>query len=111
MALNPIIKFTTLFGLLAVELAIEMPSAWWRTALGIRLVCRGRRVYLAIVLRHANRIACGGIPQQTAAPISVPGNERLRSQECQVASRAQPRFLSHAAQPRRFSPCGPRGRP
>jgi K(+)-stimulated pyrophosphate-energized sodium pump len=27
-ALNPIIKFTTLFGLLAVELAIEVPSGW-----------------------------------------------------------------------------------
>jgi K(+)-stimulated pyrophosphate-energized sodium pump len=27
-ALNPIIKFTTLFGLLAVELAIEMPTGW-----------------------------------------------------------------------------------
>ena len=26
MALNPIIKFTTLFGLLAVELAIEIPN-------------------------------------------------------------------------------------
>ncbi len=31
-ALNPIIKFTTLFGLLAVELAIDMPSAWWCAA-------------------------------------------------------------------------------
>jgi K(+)-stimulated pyrophosphate-energized sodium pump len=29
-ALNPIIKFTTLFGLLAVELAIDIPSLWWR---------------------------------------------------------------------------------
>ena len=28
MALNPVIKFTTLFGLLAVELAITMPRAW-----------------------------------------------------------------------------------
>ena len=27
-ALNPVIKFTTLFGLLAVELAITMPRAW-----------------------------------------------------------------------------------
>ena len=31
-ALNPIIKFSTLFGLLAVELAIRLPSGW-RTAL------------------------------------------------------------------------------
>jgi K(+)-stimulated pyrophosphate-energized sodium pump len=26
-AMNPVIKFTTLFGLLAVELAIEMPNS------------------------------------------------------------------------------------
>ncbi|MEX0611199.1 MAG: sodium-translocating pyrophosphatase [Pirellulales bacterium] len=35
-ALNPIIKFTTLFGLLAVELAIEMETGWriaWATGL------------------------------------------------------------------------------
>jgi K(+)-stimulated pyrophosphate-energized sodium pump len=35
-ALNPIIKFTTLFGLLAVEMAIEMPQMWrlvWATLL------------------------------------------------------------------------------
>ena len=110
-ALNPIIKFTTLFGLLAVELAIGMPSALVARGLGVRFVCRGGRVYLAIVLWHANRIACGGIPQQTSSAIPAPGNEWLRTQECQVAGRAQPRFLSHAARPRRFSPCGPRRRP
>ncbi|HLK88927.1 MAG TPA: sodium-translocating pyrophosphatase [Polyangia bacterium] len=33
-ALNPVIKFTTLFGLLAVELAITMPRAW---SLGLAL--------------------------------------------------------------------------
>jgi K(+)-stimulated pyrophosphate-energized sodium pump len=35
-ALNPIIKFTTLFGLLAVELAIDLPTEWrlgWATGL------------------------------------------------------------------------------
>jgi K(+)-stimulated pyrophosphate-energized sodium pump len=31
-AMNPIIKFTTLFGLLAVELAIELPVATSRMA-------------------------------------------------------------------------------
>jgi K(+)-stimulated pyrophosphate-energized sodium pump len=34
-AMNPIIKFTTLFGLLAVELAIELPAATARTAAAI----------------------------------------------------------------------------
>jgi len=34
-AMNPIIKFTTLFGLLAVELAIEIPNISWMIAIGI----------------------------------------------------------------------------
>ena len=34
-ALNPVIKFTTLFGLLAVEIAITMQSQGWKTAIGI----------------------------------------------------------------------------
>jgi K(+)-stimulated pyrophosphate-energized sodium pump len=33
--MNPVIKFTTLFGLLAVELAIELPAATAHTAAGI----------------------------------------------------------------------------
>lgn len=35
-ALNPIIKFTTLFGLLAVELSVELPKIW---SVGIAVVC------------------------------------------------------------------------
>ncbi len=34
-ALNPVIKFTTLFGLLAVEIAVTMQSQSWKTAIGI----------------------------------------------------------------------------
>jgi K(+)-stimulated pyrophosphate-energized sodium pump len=34
-ALNPVIKFTTLFGLLAVEIAITMQSEGWKTAIGV----------------------------------------------------------------------------
>jgi K(+)-stimulated pyrophosphate-energized sodium pump len=34
-AMNPVIKFTTLFGLLAVELAIELPAATAHTAAAI----------------------------------------------------------------------------
>ena len=37
-AMNPIIKFTTLFGLLAVEIAVEMqkanPTSWWHYVFG-----------------------------------------------------------------------------
>ncbi|HSB36076.1 MAG TPA: sodium-translocating pyrophosphatase, partial [Thermoanaerobaculia bacterium] len=34
-AMNPIIKFTTLFGLLAVELAVTLPVTWSRTLAGL----------------------------------------------------------------------------
>jgi len=33
-ALNPVIKFTTLFGLLAVQIAVTMPSQGVKTAIG-----------------------------------------------------------------------------
>ncbi len=33
-ALNPVIKFTTLFGLLAVEIAVTMQSQGWKTGIG-----------------------------------------------------------------------------
>ena len=33
-AMNPVIKFTTLFGLLAVEIAVTMPDTWVRPAVG-----------------------------------------------------------------------------
>ena len=35
MAMNPIIKFATLFGLLAVELALEMPPCSGRSLLAV----------------------------------------------------------------------------
>ena len=52
-AINPIIKFTTLFGLLAVELAITDADA---DAADLRrdAVCRGAGVRVAIVLQDAN---------------------------------------------------------
>ncbi|HXA44972.1 MAG TPA: sodium/proton-translocating pyrophosphatase, partial [Candidatus Angelobacter sp.] len=33
-ALNPVIKFTTLFGLLAVEMAVTMSNQWLKLAIG-----------------------------------------------------------------------------
>jgi len=36
-AMNPVIKFTTLFGLLAVELAEHLPSAGWRYVIALAL--------------------------------------------------------------------------
>ena len=52
-ALNPIIKFTTLFGLLAVEMAVANPGDRARAS---RRVHAGRAVLrLPLVLRHAHR--------------------------------------------------------
>jgi K(+)-stimulated pyrophosphate-energized sodium pump len=36
-SLNPVIKFTTLFGLLAVEIAVTMENPAWRTGIGIAI--------------------------------------------------------------------------
>jgi len=38
-ALNPIIKFTTLFGLLAMELAVNLPNQTRWTAAAVLFVC------------------------------------------------------------------------
>ena len=35
MSLNPVIKFTTLFGLLAVEIAVTMQNATTKTTIGV----------------------------------------------------------------------------
>ena len=55
-ALNPIIKFTTLFGLLAVELAIEMQTGWrlaWAAALfAVALVFVWRSFYKMRIESH-----------------------------------------------------------
>ena len=58
-AMNPVIKFTTLFGLLAVELAVKLSAEQDRSS-----ASRWRRVFravdglcLAVVLRDADRVA------------------------------------------------------
>ncbi len=53
-AMNPVIKFTTLFGLLAVELALSL-RAQQGGAIACGLLRRRGRVRLAVVLRHADR--------------------------------------------------------
>ncbi len=53
-AMNPVIKFTTLFGLLAVELAVGMQRTT-SLMLSARLPGHLRRLRLALVLRHAHR--------------------------------------------------------
>ena len=57
-ALNPIIKFTTLFGLLAVELAVSLGRRWLggaRQGSGRRLLARLYVFRLALLLQNAHR--------------------------------------------------------
>jgi K(+)-stimulated pyrophosphate-energized sodium pump len=65
-ALNPIIKFTTLFGLLAVELAIEVAPGWrivWATGLFVvALVFVWRSFYRMRIEREEQAGAAAGAP-------------------------------------------------
>ena len=63
-ALNPVIKFTTLFGLLAAELAVEMAKPEKAGPMVTMLLAGGllrdlRLLRLAVVLRHADRLGSG----------------------------------------------------
>ena len=69
MAMNPVIKFTTLFGLLAVEIAVTMKirprrpvsarsSLWWRWCLSI-----------------ARSTACGFPKTSKASPVNASINQ------------------------------------
>jgi K(+)-stimulated pyrophosphate-energized sodium pump len=57
--MNPVIKFTTLFGLLAVELAERMPAEW-------RLIAAAVLFAAALFFVHRSfygmRIGAGGVP-------------------------------------------------
>ncbi len=73
-ALNPIIKFTTLFGLLAVELAIELPGAT-RAVLFV--------AFLAVALFFVRRSFYGmridvreGLQEQAAAPRAIAAGDK-----------------------------------
>ena len=46
-ALNPVIKFTTLFGLLAVEIAVTMPASIVKTAIAVGFLA----IAIAFILR------------------------------------------------------------
>jgi hypothetical protein len=54
--MNPIIKFTTLFGLLAVELAVQLTATKGNlhARAGGRVLPRVVLVRVPVVLRHAN---------------------------------------------------------
>ena len=79
-ALNPIIKFTTLFGLLAVELAVSLTEkqgadVQHRAGGGVPAGLDGLRV--AVVLRHAHRRFVKIIPDRAQTlRFFVPGSGR-----------------------------------
>ena len=56
-AMNPVIKFTTLFGLLAVEIAVTMKNQDLKTGIGVVLLPGRADLRLSLVLRHAD--SCG----------------------------------------------------
>jgi hypothetical protein len=53
-AMNPVIKFTTLFGLLAVEIAVTMTNQNVKTAIGVFFFSHRADLCLSLVLRHAH---------------------------------------------------------
>ena len=87
-ALNPIIKFTTLFGLLAVELAIQIPDerVWvgavlfaisvvfvWRSFYCMRIQCRTDNTYLPdIGAQPAARSSPYGTPSTASYTVTAP---------------------------------------
>src|SRR6266478_2524334 len=77
-AMNPVIKFTTLFGLLAVEIAVTMTNKGVKTGIGAFFFV----VALIFVYRsfYAMRI-----PEETAAPTRGPSAPRPRGEEMLAA--------------------------
>ena len=82
-AMNPIIKFTTLFGLLAVELAVKLTAdagAGREPRAGGRLLRGGGRLRVAVVLRDADRVGVapdvGGAVPGSPAAAGTPGAGR-----------------------------------
>jgi K(+)-stimulated pyrophosphate-energized sodium pump len=70
-AMNPVIKFTTLFGLLAVELAIVLPEGTSRVLaalfFGVSLLFVWRSFY-AMRITTASREAASGTAYRASAP-------------------------------------------
>jgi K(+)-stimulated pyrophosphate-energized sodium pump len=66
-AMNPVIKFTTLFGLLAVELGVYLVAGGWGAlshGLAVAFFLASAGVRVAVVLRHANRLARGCLSRE-----------------------------------------------
>ena len=93
-AMNPIIKFTTLFGLLAVEIAVGMSRT--KSLILSRLLPGGlARVRVALVLRHAHHDREGQRRRRSGRQ----GRERLAPRRSRLG-RAYAQPLGSAATPR-----------
>jgi K(+)-stimulated pyrophosphate-energized sodium pump len=57
--MNPVIKFTTLFGLLAVELAIELPAFTSHVAAAVLFVASVVFVYRSFYAMRIPRVEAG----------------------------------------------------
>ena len=83
-AMNPVIKFTTLFGLLAVELAVSLTAqqgSGLTSALAAVFFWPVDGLRVAVVLRHADpevAAGCGG-SRIARVPIEEPGSGRWPS--------------------------------
>jgi K(+)-stimulated pyrophosphate-energized sodium pump len=67
--MNPIIKFTTLFGLLAVELAIKMPTG---TRVALAAGCLA--VALVFVYRSFYGMRIGSVAKGAPSPAASPAH-------------------------------------
>jgi len=84
-AMNPVIKFTTLFGLLAVEIAVTMTNRTVKTGIGVFFFV----VALIFVYRsfYAMRIPeedTAGTDNNLVLPHNVHGNEVITGQREKV---------------------------
>ena len=90
-AMNPIIKFTTLFGLLAVEIAVELkqknPDSPLSYIIGGGLFPRRARVCLSLVLLHADSRRAAG-EKLTADMFSKKTAARFRLKRVSVIQRS-----------------------
>ena len=103
-AMNPVIKFTTLFGLLAVELAVGM-SRTTSLALCRRLPGHLHRLRLAVVLRHAHRERRRRAGRRREGPRRLtPGAPTGAEATAQRSGRGRARPDSDAAGPRPLGP-------
>ena len=97
-ALNPIIKFSTLFGLLAVSLAVSLSAKGGNTApiLGVVFLSNLHRVRMALLLRYAHRQQQSvSEPCSRMAAPPVPNRDRKEVGE-QRSSELYRHFMHHA---------------